>query len=335
MSIIGIIIFFIGWIYSIGAFGFFLGVGIGWIPTLFVAIILDFIIVFSLGLIGLAIEKRKFSSFQQKLAKSLPEISPAPNSPAATPEPISTVRSKAWRAGAALFAIIMACLFIAAFLASKTAENSYTEATGNYGDNVQVYYGRETTREHNDYAGTATDDLSSEAGQYGNSLSPTPLQDQDFIIEGEGQTPASSAQTNFAIENLSAAARTRALNFVRQHFAAISSDETTALSWLQVHYAPAVAYYNKDLNESEVLNDKKSYIRRWPIRKFTINPYDIYTNCDQNGYICRVTGTVDFECHAPSRAASSSGTSSFAISIDFRERLPAIIEEWGQIQSRR
>lgn len=85
MSIIGIIIFFIGWVYSIGAFGFFLGVGIGWIPALFVAIILDFIIVFSLGLIGLAIEKRKFSSFQHKFAKNLPEISPSPNpAPAAT-----------------------------------------------------------------------------------------------------------------------------------------------------------------------------------------------------------------------------------------------------------
>lgn len=202
MSIIGIIIFFIGWIYSIGAFGFFLGVGIGWIPALFVAIILDFIIVFSLGLIGLAIEKRRFSSFQDKFAKNLSEISPSPNpAPAATPDSISTVRSKAWRAGAALFAIIMTCLFIAAFLASKTAENSYTEATGNYGDNVQVDYGRDTAREYNDHAGIATDDLSNEAGQYGNSLSPS-FQEQDFIIEEEGQTPAPTVQANPAPEEL-------------------------------------------------------------------------------------------------------------------------------------
>ncbi|WP_159078572.1 hypothetical protein [Sphingobium yanoikuyae] len=205
MSIIGIIIFFIGWIYSIGAFGFFLGVGIGWIPALFVAIILDFIIVFSLGLIGLAIEKRRFSSFQHKFAKNLPEISPSPNpAPAATPDPISTVRSKAWRSGAALFAIIMTCLFIAAFIASKTAENPYTETTGNYGDNAQVDYERDTAQEYSDQAGTATDDPSSESGQYGNSLPLPPLQDQDFIIEEEGQTPALTVQANPASEELGA-----------------------------------------------------------------------------------------------------------------------------------
>ncbi|WP_093119016.1 hypothetical protein [Salinihabitans flavidus] len=55
MTIIGVIIFFIGWIYAMGQFGFFLGLGLGWIPALFVAWILDFVIVIAFGLIGVSI----------------------------------------------------------------------------------------------------------------------------------------------------------------------------------------------------------------------------------------------------------------------------------------
>lgn len=161
-----------------------------------------------------------------------------------------------------------------------------------------------------------------------NSIDPAHSQDQGFIVEKEDFSDPSVAATTLGTT-------ARALNFVRQHFAAISNDETTALSWIQIHYATAVAYYNKNMNDAEIMEDKKSYLKRWPIRKFTINPYDVYTECDQNGYICRVTGTIDFECHDYSRLASSSGISSFALSIDFREKIPVIIEEWGQIQSRR
>lgn len=52
MTIIGIIIFFIGWIYAISTFGFFLGLGLGWIPALFVAWILDFFVVLIKGTTG-------------------------------------------------------------------------------------------------------------------------------------------------------------------------------------------------------------------------------------------------------------------------------------------
>lgn len=52
MSVIGIIIFAIGWIYAISSFGFFLGVGIGWIPALFIAWILDFVLTIILGIMG-------------------------------------------------------------------------------------------------------------------------------------------------------------------------------------------------------------------------------------------------------------------------------------------
>lgn len=56
MTIIGVIIFFIGWIYAMGEFGFFLGLGIGWIPALFVAWILDFVILIAVGMLGFSIK---------------------------------------------------------------------------------------------------------------------------------------------------------------------------------------------------------------------------------------------------------------------------------------
>lgn len=50
MTIIGVLIFVIGWLYAIGQFGFFLGVGLGWIPAIFIAMILDTIVIAVFGL---------------------------------------------------------------------------------------------------------------------------------------------------------------------------------------------------------------------------------------------------------------------------------------------
>lgn len=54
MSVIGIIVFFIGWIYAVGNFGFFLGLGLGWIPAIFVALIIDTVLITGLGLTAVA-----------------------------------------------------------------------------------------------------------------------------------------------------------------------------------------------------------------------------------------------------------------------------------------
>lgn len=45
MTVFGIGVFIAGWIYSVGAFGFFLGVSLGWIPALIMAHIADFLFI--------------------------------------------------------------------------------------------------------------------------------------------------------------------------------------------------------------------------------------------------------------------------------------------------
>ena len=50
MTIIGVIVFLVGWYYAIASFGFFLGVGLGWIPALFIAWIIDFVVIAVFGL---------------------------------------------------------------------------------------------------------------------------------------------------------------------------------------------------------------------------------------------------------------------------------------------
>lgn len=50
MTIFGVVVFFVGWIYAIGAFGFFIGVGVGWIPALFLAMIVDTIFIMIFGM---------------------------------------------------------------------------------------------------------------------------------------------------------------------------------------------------------------------------------------------------------------------------------------------
>lgn len=58
MTVVGVFVFLAGWIYAIANFGFFLGVGLGWIPALFIAWILDFLVIAIFGL-SLVIFARK------------------------------------------------------------------------------------------------------------------------------------------------------------------------------------------------------------------------------------------------------------------------------------
>lgn len=65
-SIIGIIVFIIGWIYAIATFGFFIGLGVGWIPALFIAKIADFLSFIILGAIGYTLEKRDLTKIRDR-----------------------------------------------------------------------------------------------------------------------------------------------------------------------------------------------------------------------------------------------------------------------------
>lgn len=50
MTIIGIVVFIAGWIYAVGEFGFFLGLSLGWIPSFFLAKLIDWVLIAILGL---------------------------------------------------------------------------------------------------------------------------------------------------------------------------------------------------------------------------------------------------------------------------------------------
>ncbi len=51
MPVFVIVVFLVGWIYSIVRFGYFIGFGLGWIPALVIAVLLDFAITICIGLL--------------------------------------------------------------------------------------------------------------------------------------------------------------------------------------------------------------------------------------------------------------------------------------------
>lgn len=59
MTIFGILVFIIGWIYAISAFGFFLGVGLGWFPAIVIAWIADVVALFVLGALLTAVSQNQ------------------------------------------------------------------------------------------------------------------------------------------------------------------------------------------------------------------------------------------------------------------------------------
>ena len=59
VTIFGILVFILGWIYAISAFGFFLGVGLGWFPAIVIAWIADVVALFVLGALLTAVSQNQ------------------------------------------------------------------------------------------------------------------------------------------------------------------------------------------------------------------------------------------------------------------------------------
>lgn len=202
MSIIGIITFFIGWIYAISTYGFFLGVGLGWFPSFFIALILDFIITRILLFLGISVYlilKFKSSGSNNGSPIAFSKTPPSSSSPprlASNPKSSSPAGSNGWKASDVIFTVttifVMICLIVVAYLASNTSENDVGDLADNGAENAQEAYGSAAAEAAEQAANRAekytavTDNPSSETEQYENPISPMHPQDQQFIVEEYG-----------------------------------------------------------------------------------------------------------------------------------------------------
>ena len=149
-----------------------------------------------------------------------------------------------------------------------------------------------------------------------------------FALEDVSSTPAIAP-------NAPTFPAQRAVEFVHANFSAGSADAASALAWIGSHYGKSIDYYGRAVPFNAVLAEKRAYVQRWPERVYIPAEKALAVNCAPGGRICRVSGTVQYECRSYSRGAYAGGLASFAMTIDMTGASPIVISEDGRVLVRR
>lgn len=121
--------------------------------------------------------------------------------------------------------------------------------------------------------------------------------------------------------------------FAVEYFRQSSGAPDDALAWLSQHYADAVNFFGTQAQRGAILKQKADYLRRWPIRLYSVEPGSVAAQCDQNSF-CRVSGIIDWSTSSDERDASADGKASFEIATVRHDSEPVIVAENSRVIAR-
>jgi hypothetical protein len=82
-------------------------------------------------------------------------------------------------------------------------------------------------------------------------------------------------------------------------------------------YPAQVEYYGSLKDRDVVIQDKRKFAERWPVRKYTVRPNTMETGCDLAAQQCDVRGILDWTASSDTRNVRASGSAEF----DYKVRL--------------
>lgn len=119
--------------------------------------------------------------------------------------------------------------------------------------------------------------------------------------------PSSGQMTDQSLANAS-------ISFIRTYMKEWSSPNPVALAYMNAVFPDQTTYFGKTLSHAELMQAKRRFAERWPIRRFVVRPDDLSVVCDPH-HLCTVWGLVNWRCESPERHADAMGTSVFEFQL--------------------
>ena len=101
------------------------------------------------------------------------------------------------------------------------------------------------------------------------------------------------------------------------------------------NFGAEIRYYGKVVPLSQVVQDKRSYLNRWPQRSYTLKPDTMKIECDNARSTCLLTGELDYDVRDPRASRTSSGSATYELRVTFSQAGPKVVEENGRTLARR
>lgn len=122
--------------------------------------------------------------------------------------------------------------------------------------------------------------------------------------------------------------------FASDYFAHWSEGNGDSLRFFATVYASKVIFYGQEIDRTLLLQQKRNYADRWPVRVYSAIPDTMRSFCNASTKTCVVTGTVAWDCRSPARKARSTGTANFSMTIAFTNGTGQLTAESGSVISR-
>ncbi len=124
----------------------------------------------------------------------------------------------------------------------------------------------------------------------------------------------------------------QAKEVVSRFFTTWSGPASEALAFLESVYPEKIRYFGRLRSKREILDEKRTFIERWPERSYQIRPNTITVACRSDG-LCTVEGIFDWQAQSPSRRATSEGYASFRFEVATNGQT-VIVSERSDVLSR-
>ncbi len=94
---------------------------------------------------------------------------------------------------------------------------------------------------------------------------------------------------------------------------ALWSRDGTDVEALAQYYKDSVAFYGAVTSLAKIMDEKRKFSVRWPIRKYTVRTNTLFAKCSG---ACSITGVVEWDVASVERNAHSTGTANFVVKFD-------------------
>lgn len=98
------------------------------------------------------------------------------------------------------------------------------------------------------------------------------------------------------------------------YLAAWSDPNAQALRQLDRLYADSVTFYGKEISRAALMEEKRAFAERWPVRNYSARRSTFESSCGSD--VCAVSATIDWRADSPARGKSATGEAWYELTFD-------------------
>jgi hypothetical protein len=110
-----------------------------------------------------------------------------------------------------------------------------------------------------------------------------------------------------------------------------SAPNPLALDTMSAFYGPTVEFHGREIGARALMEKKRRFVRRWPVRAYMPHFDTLWTACDRSEELCTVRTAFDFTAINPERRRRSQGSGSLELQISFAGDRPVIVSEASRV----